>query len=417
MSAPPDFEIRAGFIPLVDCAPLVVAANGGFAAAEGLRLTLVRETSWATVRDRLAVRHLDVAHILAPMALAANLGLGPLPTPLIVPMSLGCGGHTITVSSGLWSDLSAAGAPNDFSAAGAARALAAVIAERRRRGAPMPVFGIVHPYSAHHYDLAYWLAYAGLAPGRDVELVVVPPPLASDALAMGQIDGFCAGEPWGSVAVAAGAGVILTTKANIWRTGPDKVLGVRRDWAERHEDALVRLIRAVWRAAVWCDDPANREALAELLARPEHLAQPAEVLLPSLSKRLIDPTGRPREVGGFLVFAEQAASFPWISHALWFYAQMVRCGQVAFSPAGAETAANTYRPDLYRSALTALGATMPAANAKVEGALASDSPAGASQGRLVLSADGFFDGRVFDPDDLAGYVGDTRVVPRHEPPA
>lgn len=395
--------IRAGFIPLLDASPLVVAARKGFAEAEGLHLALERETSWATLRDRLAVRHLDVAHILAPMPIAANLGLQPLPSQLVAPMALGFGGNTVTVSRTLWDDLAACGAPGDLAARPAATALARLVAERKRRGEPALVFASVHLYSAHHYQLAYWLASAGVDPVHDVELVVVPPPLMAAALAAGQIDGFCVGEPWGSVAVAGGAGCILTTSAHIWRSSPEKVLGVRARWAEDDPQRLERLIRAVYRAAVWCDDPANREALVALLSEPEALGQPEAVLRPGLWRQLPVPSGARIAAEGLLTFADRAATFPWLSHALWLYAQMVRWGQAPASREAAATAQATFRPDLYRRALTGLGAAIPAADAKREGALVAPAAIETSAGgRMLVGPDDFFDGSIFDPSAVSG---------------
>lgn len=396
--------VRAAFMPLLDCAPLVVAAVGGFADAEGLTLAVSRETSWATVRDRLAVRHLDVAHMLAPVPIAANLGLGPLNSPLTVPMALGFGGNTITVSPAVWEELATAGARSDFDASATAAAMASVVRDRERRGKRRLVMAIVHPHSAHHYEFAYWLASAGPVPGRDVELVVVPPSLAADALADGQIDGFCAGEPWGSLAVARGTGRIITTKAHIWRSSPEKVLGVRTEWADADPGRLDALVRAIYRASVWCDDPANRADLAELLSRPEWIGQPQEVLLPGLSRRLTTPNGETAAVPDLLNFAARAATFPWTSHALWLYTQMVRWRQAPFSKAALAVARETYRPDLNRRALAPIGAALPSANAKIEGALSKETPVGSASGRLVLGPDGFFDGRVFDPEKAIAYL-------------
>lgn len=397
-------EVRAGFTPLLDCAPLIVAATQGFAEAEGLHLTISRETSWATVRDRLAVGHLDVAHMLAPMPIAANLGLGPLASPLIVPMSLGFGGNTVTVSRAVWAELATHGAPANLEAAATAAAMGHLVAARASAGAPRLVLAIVHPHSAHHYELAYWLASAGVVPGRDVELIVVPPSLSAAALATGQIDGFCAGEPWGSVAVAQGAGAIVTTKAHIWRSSLEKVLGVRTEWAEADADRLDALARAVYRAALWCDEPANRDALAELLARPEHIALPVELLMPGLTRQLVAADGTRHVVPDLLTFAARAATFPWISHALWLYTQMVRWQQAPLSADGLAIAAATYRPDLYRRALAPLGALLPSSNSKIEGTLAFETPAGSAIGRLSLGPDGFFDGRVFDPEQATAYL-------------
>ena len=401
-------EVRAGFIPLIDCAPLVVARELGFAEQEGLHLHLAKETSWATLRDRLAVSHIDAAHILAPMPVAANLGLGPLQTPMVVPMALGTGANSVTVSNELWQALSQHSDTADFDAANALNALGLVVRDRRARSLPRLTLGVVHPYSAHHYELAYWLASAGLIPEVKIDLVVVPPPLMPAALASGHIDGFCAGEPWGTVAATDGNGVILTTNAQIWRNSPEKVLGVRRDWAEFHEDAVSRLIRALYRAAVWCDVAGNQEQLATILSDERYVGQKAEQIRPCLARRLKTADGKLLAVEGFLNFASKAATFPWISHALWFYSQMVRWGQVTFSSQGAEIARGTYRPALYRAALEPMGIELPSANAKVEGALTSETPAGSTQGQLRLGPDTFFDGQVFDPEQLEAYVADFK---------
>lgn len=397
-------RIRAGFIPLLDAAPLIVAKEKGFARSEGLDLVLSREMSWATIRDRLGVAHLDVAQALAPMPIAANLGLCPLPTRLLAPMALGFGGNTITVSPRLWGELQERGAGTDFDAGRGLAALTRVVERQVGNSGPRLTFGIVHPHSAHHYTLAYWLGAGGLLPGRDVELVVLPPPLMGDALASGHVDGFCAGEPWGSVAVARGAGVILTTGAHIWRSSPEKVLAAREAFALERPERIDALVRAVYRACRWCDAPENGTELAALLAQPEYLGQPASMLQPSLLGLLQSADGTRRQVDGFLTFAARAATFPWASHALWFLAQMARWGEAELCARSIDIARSAYRPDIYRRALTGLGVDMPGANEKVEGALSTRTPAGSVSGRLELGPDGFFDGRKFDPDHLRSYV-------------
>lgn len=400
--------VRIGFIPLVDAAPLIVAHECGFAAAERIELHLSRETSWATIRDRLAVAHLDAAHALAPLPIAANLGLGPLACDLVVPIALGTGANTVAVSRRLWSDLAEHGALPDLEPAGSIAALGRLVAERREAGGSPLTFGIVHQHSAHHYQLAYWLAAGGIMPGRDVDLVVVPPSLMPAALASGRVDAFSAGEPWGSVAVADGVGAVLTTNSNIWRGSPEKVLAVREAWADSVPETLAALVRATHAACRWCDEAGNRNDLAKMLARPEYLARSVDDVLPSLSRVLTAPDGSRRTVAGLLTFSEHAATFPWTSHALWFFTQMVRWGEVPLDPAAIDTARRTFRPDLYRRALAGTGAAMPAANAKVEGALLAERGVGSSAGTLTLGPDGFFDGEVFDPDDLPGYMARQR---------
>ncbi len=404
--------VRAGFIPLIDCAPLIVAARKGFAAAEGLSLELHRETSWATIRDRVVFGHFDVAQMLAPMPLARSLGIGHIKVPMIAPCALSQGGNAITVSAGLWQLMENEGARLGAAPGRNGDALARVI---KRRGQSEPlVFAMVYPFSGHNFELRYWLAAAGIHPDRDVRLIVVPPPMMGAALAAGQIDGFCVGEPWSSLAVDEGSGRIAATKADIWRQSPEKVLGCRRDWAEANAETLAALIRALHAAARWADDPGNRDELSALLAHPDHVNVPAGVIARALTGNLIAAPGtEPFAVPDFLTFHRHAASFPWRSHALWFFSQMVRWGQVPFSPAGMGAAADTYRPDLYRAALAGTDAVIPNASAKVEGALTRAEPVAAGDKTLTLGPDGFFDERIFDPAEVEAYIAsfDIRTEP------
>jgi len=403
-------QITAGFLPLLDSAVLVVAKELNFAAAEGIDLALARETSWANIRDRLAVGHFQVAHVLAPMPIACNLGLTPLVVPTIVPMALGLGGNAVTVSNALWADMVDKGARADFDPAATGRALKAVVTDRgASKSKPMLRFAVVHPYSGHNYEFRYWLASCGIDSSRDVEIVIVPPPLMLDALASGTIDGYCVGEPWNTAAALAGKGHIATVKAAIWRSSPEKVLGVSARWAEENLDALSALLRALCKSAEWCGNARNRGDLARILAEKTYVGRPREWLLPALEGELQDGSGDTKAVADFFVPFAKAATFPWKSHALWFYSQMVRWGQIQHSAERARIARETYRPDLYRAALKPLGIALPVANAKVEGALSAATPVGSSGASLVLGPDGFFDGGLFDPDKLDSYIESQKL--------
>ncbi len=409
MTAAETVSINAGFLPLVDASILIVARERGFCEAEGIDLRLHRETSWATIRDRLAVGHFDVAHLLAPMPIAAALSSGPLDTRLIAPMALGLGGNAVTVSGSLWAEMLGEGAEENGDATVNGRALARVCTARRAKGAKPLMLGVVHRFSSHNLELRYWLAASGIQPDVDAEFIVVPPPFMADALKSGQLDGFCVGEPWNALAVETGAGVIATTKSSIWRCSPEKVLGVSAAWADGNPDALARLIRALARASDWCGDSANDEQLAELIAGPAYLDQPPARLLRGLSGRMpLIQAGADHVIDDFLLFRDRAATFPWISHALWFYAQMVRWGMFEHSAEAAALVREIYRADIYRKALTGTDIGIPSASLKVEGALdhATDMPA--AQGRIRLGPDGFFDGRSFDPDLLDAYIAENR---------
>ena len=72
---PDEGHIRLGFIPLLDAAPLIIALEEGFFEEEGLSVSLPRQPSWSSLRDRVSVGMLAGAQMLGPMALAANIGL------------------------------------------------------------------------------------------------------------------------------------------------------------------------------------------------------------------------------------------------------------------------------------------------------------------------------------------------------
>ncbi|WP_027056883.1 CmpA/NrtA family ABC transporter substrate-binding protein [Mesorhizobium erdmanii] len=407
-------QITAGFMPLFDSAVLVAASELGFAAREDIDLTLHRETSWANIRDRIAIGHFDLAHMLGPMPLACNLGLTPLASETIVPFSLGLGGNCITISNAVWAGMAAHGAKADLDPARAGAALGAFIRERATAGREPLRFAVVHPHSGHNYELRYWLAACGIDPDREIEIVIVPPPFMADALAAGRIDGYCVGEPWNSAAVAAGTGHIVTVKAQIWRNSPEKVIGVRKAWADENPEALAALLRALHHSARWCQDPGNHGELAAVMAQPGFLGLPPAVQMPILTGHLQLGSGAELDIDDFFLPFDKAANFPWKSHALWFYTQMVRWGHVAHTPGNLAIARDCYRPDLYRSALKPLGVALPGANAKVEGALKVATAVGATGAGLVLGPDGFFDGQIFDPDEIGAYIAGQKSA-RAEP--
>jgi len=395
-------RLTIGFVPLVDACLPILALEHGFAADEGLELDFVRDVSWATVLDRLLYGHSDAAHLVAPLAIATTLGRGRPAQPLAAPFVLGLNGNAVTLVPDLAERVNPAEGLGDPRIGGeklAAEARSARDAGRKLR------FGVVHRYSSHNYMLRYWLAACGIRPDEDIEIVTVAPPFTADALEGGEIHGSCVGEPWNSVAVDRGAGRIVLATAQIWRRGVEKVLAARAEHLDERRQAFEALIRAMRKAGAHFIDPANWSANAAILARPEYCDCPPEIVLRAISDRLVFSRGGPEIFyPDFMFQHREAANFPWVSQAEWLYTQLVRWDGLEYDSADAAAAARVFRPDIYRSALKGTGDQLPGASSKVEGSLAGPTPVTAQEGAIVLTKNSFFDGKTFDPDDLAGYI-------------
>ena len=215
------------------------------------------------------------------------------------------------------------------------------------------------------------------------------------------------GEPWNSVAVERGAGEIVLMSAQIWRRGVEKVLALREPVLAEKRGAVEALIRAMRTAGAHFVDPANWEANAAILARAEYLDGDPVLIRRAISDRiLLARGGQEVHFPDFMFQHREAANFPWVSQAEWLYTQMVRWDGMAFDPADAVKAARVFRPDVYRSALLGTGEPLPGASSKVEGSLGGMTAVGMQQGEMTLENNYFFDGRVFDPADLRGYLAD-----------
>lgn len=374
-------RVRAGFIPLVDAAVLVAAADRGFAAAEGIDLELVREVSWSNMRDKLNLGHFDAAHLLAPMAIAASLGLDYAKAPLLAPIVLSQNGNSILIGNDTFAALRrhAEGDLHDPARSGAA--LKRLIAARAAEGAGRITFGMTFPYSSHNYLLRFWMAASGIDPDRDVHLVVLPPPHMVDGLKSGHVHGFCAGAPWPSVGVEAGIGNILHFGTDIVATCPEKVLAVRSGWAEENAAALNALVRALIRATAWCATAENRGELAHLLSAPGRLNVDPDIIGRALQGRVkLDAAGEVREDARYLV-VDSALTRPERDQALWLYAQMVRWGQAPLDEVHHAAVGDCFSPAAYDAALISLTQRRPAGDGI-----------------------GTFAGPPFVPGDIAGYL-------------
>jgi len=397
--------VRAAFLPLTDSAVLVAARERGFAEAQGIDLELVRTTSWATLRDRLVYGQVQAAQMLAPLAVAVTLGLSQQPAALAAPFKLNSNGNMLVMSGEFAAALEPDLAARLADPLGTGHDFAAAIGLFRRK----PIIGIVHRFSGHALMLRYWLGSVGVDPDRDVVLRVLPPSLTVEAMRLGEIDGFIAGDPWPAAAVAQGLAEAVAIGARIWQRGVEKVLALRTDWMEANAETVDRLLVALSGAARWCDDPANHASLAGMLARPDYVGEPAEWIEASPAGQLIPRSGAPAiDQSDFLLFHREATAFPWRSQALWIYSQLVRWHQAVPGAAAEAAAGAVFRPDVYRRALSGSGEPMPGASMKLEGAVGVSTGVGAHRGALTLGPDRFFDGRIFDPDRLDEYLAGFR---------
>jgi len=388
--------LTLGFVPLTDCAPLVVGLEKGFFARQGLEVTLSREPSWSNIRDKLMVGLLDGAHTLTGLLLAMNAGVGVLPTPTRTAHALGLNGNAITVSMALHERMLAADPDAMAERPATARALKRVIEADRAAGLPPLTFGVVFSVANHAYQLRYWLASAGIDPDHEVRLITVPPPRMVASLTAGDIVGFCVGEPWNSLAVADGVGHAMIAGCELWNNGPEKVLGVLASWADAHPNTHRALVRALIEAQSWLDRPENRSETAALLA--PRLGVPRAVLERSLTGAFVRGPGEPPvALPDFHVFHRHAATFPWRSHALWLLAQMVRWNQLDASADLQAMAAGVCDTELHRQAQRELGGAVPLIDSKLEGIHPGPWILEEATVPIPMGPDLFFDGVVFDP--------------------
>jgi ABC-type nitrate/sulfonate/bicarbonate transport system substrate-binding protein len=340
--------LQIGFIPLADAAALLIAVDKGFVAAEGIDVALVREVSWSNVRDKLNLGLFDAAHLLAPVAIASSLGIGHVKVPIVAPFNLGLNGNAITVSPALYAQLAESADGDIGNALVSAKALARVVAARRKAGQEPLTFGMTFPFSTHNYQLRFWMAAGGVDPDEDVHLVVLPPPFMVESLANGHVDCFCVGAPWNSVAVDLGVGRILHFSIDILARAAEKVFAVRESWAARNADGLMGMIRALQKAADFIEVPGNHPEVAALLARPDRIGVEAEVIMRTLDGRLkVASDGTVRSHPDYLLVGRNGAARPDPVQAAWLYAQMVRWGQTTLSKDKAAQAMGVYRPDLF----------------------------------------------------------------------
>jgi nitrate/nitrite transport system substrate-binding protein len=364
---PEKTSLSFGFIRLTDCATLVIAKELGFFDDEFLDVRVESQSNWRVLLDRVISGELDGAHMLAGQPLGASIGVGS-DAHIVTGFSMNLSGNAITVSNDVWERMKAHNPelqtdkpPHPISAAMLEPVLQEISGFR---------MGMVYPVSTHNYELRYWLAAGGITPGfytasdttgntgGDLQISVTPPPQMPSTLAQGTIHGYCVGEPWNQLAVQTGIGVPVVTGYQIWNNNPEKVLGVRADWAERYPNTHIAVIKALIRAAQWLDaSEENRREAVRILSRPEYIGADEPVLAAALIGTFEFEKGDIRHMPDHIVYHRHDANYPFYSDAIWFLTQMRRWGQIGEPKSDEwyiETAKRVYKPGIYREAVKRL---------------------------------------------------------------
>ncbi|HAT30747.1 MAG TPA: nitrate transporter [Janthinobacterium sp.] len=339
--------VRIGFLPLSDCASLVMASVLGFDLKYGIKIVLGKEASWAGVRDKLTNGELDAAQLLYGMVYGVQMGIGGKKTDMAVLMNLNHNGQAVTLASGL----AAEGARDGAS-------LAAVMRAKPRAY----TFAQTFPTGTHAMYLYYWLAAHGIDPFRDAKGVTLPPSQMVAALSAGHIDGFCAGEPWGHKAVRDGVGVTVATTQQIWPDHPGKALATSLAFARRYPNTCRALIAAVLDAGKWIDASAeNRAQMARVVAAEQYVNVDVELIEARVQGHYQNGAGRSWEDPNSLKFCRDGAvNFPYLSDGMWFMTQHRRWGLLDEEPDYLAVATAVSQIDLYRDAAALTGTALPA---------------------------------------------------------
>jgi len=343
-------SLRVGFIPLIDAAIPIAAVECGFAEREGLEIALIREASWANIRDKLVHGLFDASHMLAPLAVATSLGIGNAGVALAVPFGLNANGNCITLASQLYRSLEEVLGHPPQDPRQAAQALKRVIDRRKASGEPPISFGVVFPFSVHAIIVRHWLRLGGIDPYNDVQFQVVPPPFMVANLSEGVIEGCCVGEPWNSRAVESGVGCIVVFGTEISRAAPDKVLALRDETVSQDMDAIHRLLRTYRLAAHWCQDPGNHANLAHMLAQPQYLNVAPKTVMNALSGTLAISRTQARTMTDFLSFEGDDINRPDPRKARWLYAEIATGLRSPLAETQARAAAAVFRPEIFDAA-------------------------------------------------------------------
>ena len=334
---PEKTEVKIGFIPLTDCASVVMASVLGFDQKYGVKIIPTKESSWAGVRDKLVTGELDFAHVLYGLVYGVHLGLAGPKKDMAVLMSLNHNGQAITLSK----KLAESGAVDGAS-------LAKLMSKEKRDY----TFAQTFPTGTHAMWLYYWMASYGINPMSDAKVITVPPPQMVANMRVGNMDGYCVGEPWGHRAIADNIGITAQTSQDIWRDHPEKVLGTTADFANKYPNTARAVSAAILEASKWIDAGLqNKNKMAETIADKAYVNTSVDVINQRILGRYQNGLGKTWDDPNFMKFYDDGfANFPFLSDGMWFLTQHKRWGLLKEHPDYLAIAKQINRIDMYKEA-------------------------------------------------------------------
>lgn len=338
-------EVKIGFIPLTDCAPIVVAAQMGFDKKYGIKITPTKEASWAGVRDKVVNGELHAAHILYGMMYGVQLGIGGQQKDMAVLMSLNNNGQGITLANQL-KEKGVTSGPT----------LKRLLDNENRDY----TFAQTFPTGTHAMWLYYWLATYGINPFKDVKTIVVPPPQMVANMRIGNMDGFCVGEPWNARAIHDKIGFSVATSQDIWVDHPEKVLGTTAEFVAKNPNTALAMTKAVLEASRYIDATTNRSAVAKLIAGKAYVNAPEAVIEGRFLGQYDNGIGKTWQDPNYMKFFNDGkVAFPYLSDGMWFMTQHKRWGLLKTDPDYLGIAKKVNRIDIYTEAAKSLGISVP----------------------------------------------------------
>jgi nitrate/nitrite transport system substrate-binding protein len=343
--------VKLGFIPLTDCSPIVMAKELGLFKKYGVEVIVTKESSWANVRDKILTGELDGAHCLYSMPFSVYTGVGgKAGSEMKIAMMLNVNGQAVTLS-------------NDFCGKVGFKQMnkVAPVVAAKLKAEKEVTFAMTFPGGTHDLWLRNWLSIAGLNQ-KAVKIITIPPPQMVANMKVGNMDGYCVGEPWGGVAVKQGIGFTQVATQDIWKDHPEKALVVNKDFSSKHKADLVKVMKAVMEACKWLDVPANRKKAASIIGKAPYVNAPAEVIENRLMGNYDLGCNQGTEIydNDYMLFHKGGmVNYPRKSHAIWAMAQYVRFGYLDEAPNYKAIADKLILQDLYEEVAASMKVKVP----------------------------------------------------------